>query len=312
MRLALLFHTQTHHHKREREMSMAVGMVFLLWSKNVFTKAVGLGNSSCSGAAAVCGNVTIPYPFGIEPGCYIDNWFTIGCNKTSEKPFLRSLGLEVLDISSEGTLCVNYPMSRKCPKGRRAKNNVSLASSPFVFSKLRNIFIAMGCDNLAYLLSNDSSNSSLTIGGCMSVCVNNTIQTHGSSCNGIDCCKTPIPSDLYVFSTKIQLMKGAPFESNEDCKYTSLVDKKWFEKHLTNLFEVRNMSHVPVVLKWEINANLSSIVMESNSSHSTCQFANGSSSLGNLSSTFTCSCHPGFEGNPYLVDGCHGKLLAPY
>ncbi|KAK7829570.1 putative wall-associated receptor kinase-like 11 [Quercus suber] len=79
---------------------------------NVFTKAVGLGNSSCSGAAAVCGNVTIPYPFGIEPGCYIDDWFAIGSNKTSEKPFLRSLYLEVLDISSEGTLRVNYPMSR--------------------------------------------------------------------------------------------------------------------------------------------------------------------------------------------------------
>ena len=55
---------------------MTVGMVFLLWSMNVFIKAVGLGNSSCSGAAAVCGNVTIPYPFGIEPGCYIDDWFT--------------------------------------------------------------------------------------------------------------------------------------------------------------------------------------------------------------------------------------------
>ena len=85
-------------------MGMIVGMVFLLWSMNVFIKAVGLANSTCSGAAAVCGNVTIPYPFGIEPNCYIDDWFAIGCNKTSGQPFLRSLGLEVLDISSGLTL----------------------------------------------------------------------------------------------------------------------------------------------------------------------------------------------------------------
>ena len=86
---------------------------------NVFIKAVGLGNSSCSGAAAVCGNVTIPYPFGIEPGCYIDDWFAMDCNYTlgSPKPFLRSFDLEVLDISLEGTLRINYPMSWTCPNG---------------------------------------------------------------------------------------------------------------------------------------------------------------------------------------------------
>ena len=104
----------------------------------------------------------------------------------------------------------------------------------------------------------------------------------------------PQSLQISVFSTKIQLMKEAPFETNEDCKYASLVDQKWFEKNLTNPFQVQNMSDVPVVLKWEINANLSSIVMESNSSHSNCQFANGSSSLGDMISTFTCSWDSGF------------------
>ena len=126
-------------------------------------KSSGFGKQF-SGAAAVCGNVTIPYPFGIEPGCYIDDWFAIGCNHTlgSPKPFLRSFDLEVLDISLEGTLRVNYPMSSWCPmSGTEIAPNVSLASSPFVFSKLRNIFVAIGCDNLAYVLSSDVSNSSL-------------------------------------------------------------------------------------------------------------------------------------------------------
>ena len=221
---------------------MTVGMVFLLWSMNVFIKAVGLGNSSCSGAAAVCGNVTIPYPFGIEPGCYIDDWFAIDCNYTlgSSRPFLRSFDLEVLDISLEGTPRINYPMSWTCPNGlRSAKHNMSLASSPFVFSKLRNIFIAMGCDNLAYLQSDDSSNSSLSIiAGCMSVCEKNTLQTHGSSCNGIGCCKTTIPSDLDVFTKWKAFMVKPSLKSTKDCSYASLVDQKWFEENLTNSFEV--------------------------------------------------------------------------
>ena len=280
---------------------------------NVFTKAVGLGNSSCRGAAAVCGNVTIPYPFGIEPGCYIDDSFAIDCNYTlvSPKPILRSFDLEVLDISLEGNLRVNYPMSWICANGlQSARDPASLASSPFVISKLRNIFIAMGCDNFAYLQSDNFSLG--IICGCMSVCEKNTLQTNSGSCNGIGCCKTTIPSDLDLFTKWIAFMYKPSRISTEDCNYASLVDQKWFEENLTNIFEVRNMSHVPVVLNWEINANFSSLIMGSNSSHSTCQFANGSSLLGNVSSTFTCTCDSGFEGNPYLLNGCQGKLLALY
>ena len=302
---------------RKRDMGMTVGMVFLLWSMNVFTKAVGLGNSSCIGAAAVCGNVTIPYPFGIEPGCYIDDWFAIDCNKTlgSPTPFLRRLHLEVLDISLEGILRVNYPMSWWCPETKTKNENVSiasvsLASSPFFFSKSRNIFIAMGCGNLAYLRSSDS----FIIGGCMSVCVKDIMRINISSCDGIDCCKSTIPADLDGFSAGIWYKYG-DFKSAEDCNYGSLVDQKWFEENLTNHFEVKKvkkMSQVPVVLNWEINESLSSLVMRTNSSHSTCRPANGSSLLGNMSTTFKCTCNSGFKGNPYLVDGCQGKLLALY
>ena len=52
--------------------------------------------------------------------------------------------------------------------------------------------------------------------------------------------------------------------------------------------------------------------MGSNSSNSICQFANRSLSSGNMNSTIACSYDSGFEGNPYLVDGCQGKLLALY
>ncbi|KAK7829571.1 wall-associated receptor kinase-like 1 [Quercus suber] len=194
-------------------------------------------------------------------------------------------------------------MSWWCPKSgtkneTKSAANVNLASSPFFFSKSRNIFIAMGCGNMALFGSSDG-----TIGGCMSVCKNDTIQTNNSSCNGIDCCKTTIPFDLNVFTAGVS-GKFGKFKSAKDCNYGSLVDKKWFEENVTNQFEVKKMSQVPVVINWEINETLSSLVMETNSSHSTCRPANGSSLLGNMSTTFTCTCDSGFEGNSYLVDGC--------
>ena len=55
----------------------------------------------------------------------------------SPKPFLRRLGLEVHDISLEGTLRVNYSMSWWCPKSEtESVANLSLASSPFFFLKI--------------------------------------------------------------------------------------------------------------------------------------------------------------------------------
>jgi hypothetical protein len=157
---------------------MAVKMVFqimivLLCSIDaiLFVQAAGLAinNTSCQPS---CGNVSIPYPFGIGGAdCYVDDWFEVGCNDSFSppKPFLRSLNLEVLNISIEGgTVRVNYPTFSSCTGGDEiSKPNVEFSKSPFIFSQSDNRFVAIGCDNLASIVS---GNTSVRIGGCMSFC----------------------------------------------------------------------------------------------------------------------------------------------
>lgn len=49
-----------------------------------------------------CGNVEIPYPFGMKEGCYLNINFSITCNETHynpPKPFLMDSSIEVTNIS---------------------------------------------------------------------------------------------------------------------------------------------------------------------------------------------------------------------
>jgi hypothetical protein len=75
------------------------------------TTATGLG-SNCTRR---CGNISIPYPFGIELGCYHGTGFNLTCKQHSHhqppKLFLGDGTVEVLDISVEhSTVCIYSPV----------------------------------------------------------------------------------------------------------------------------------------------------------------------------------------------------------
>lgn len=64
------------------------------------------------GCQEKCGNVTIPYPFGMERGCYKaeDGWFQVTCNSSyiPPKPFIGTSKMEIIEFSQGEVLIKNW------------------------------------------------------------------------------------------------------------------------------------------------------------------------------------------------------------
>ncbi|XP_057514289.1 LOW QUALITY PROTEIN: wall-associated receptor kinase-like 22 [Actinidia eriantha] len=262
----------------------------ILWLWLTTTASVAASPQSRPGCQESCGNVVIPYPFGIGANCSFDEGFVVTCNDTFNppKPFIKSMNLEVLQISINGTVQVNNPViTSNCP-GRTNGLDLFL-EFPFSFSDTYNRFTAMGCNNLALITRQDT-----IITGCMSICnVSSTLET---GCFGISCCQTTIPPFLKFINASLRSID--PNKDQNDCKYAFMVDHQWFRDK--DIYAARDMEYVPAVLDWTINGTC---INGTNSSTGSFCGANAYCSR-NQTWSSRCYCESGYEGNPYLSSGC--------
>ena len=94
----------------------AAALVLLLLPPFIITAAVAGSTGRGSSCTRSCGNVSIPYPFGVEAGCYQAAGFNLTCKQHSHhhhqppKLFLGDGTVQVLDISVEhSTVRINSP-----------------------------------------------------------------------------------------------------------------------------------------------------------------------------------------------------------
>ena len=290
----------------------------LLLTYGLAEAAPPIGKPSCK---TLCGNVKIPYPFGMgSSNCYMDDWFEIVCNGSGA--FLKRINMEVLEIviSSDeperlDTVRVKSPIIYSNCVGKRNGATVNLEKSPFVFSSYLNMFTAIGCDNFATLTAIEPM-----VVGCKSDCKGSNI-SEAVKCSGFNCCQSTIPSMLTNFSATF---RNDSEKTVNECRYAFLVDQQWFQSNITDPSSMRNEEYAPVVLDWAIYnwTHYSREIYESmwhrsevdivscsvSLSNGTSYYGYPTSSIGWNFSYFYCECGPGYEGNPYLPMGCEGKL----
>ncbi|GAB2211602.1 hypothetical protein Drorol1_Dr00024926 [Drosera rotundifolia] len=147
------------------------------------------------GCDDACGNIKIPYPFGIGASCANNSWFEIFCNGSNSppKPFLRRLNLEVMDIQPRDVLVATQALricAGRAVGSARPVRSINLGGSPYRFSLDRNVLFARlvtGCAG-SVMITNQTDQ---VIAGCSSICgrINSTAS---DTCFGMGCCQSII------------------------------------------------------------------------------------------------------------------------
>ncbi|XP_042431103.1 wall-associated receptor kinase 2-like isoform X1 [Zingiber officinale] len=262
-----------------------------------------------------CGDVNIPYPFGIGPNCSFGNFYTLACTKNAhghDRLFLGSDGsesVEIIDILlSQGKMRVYNLISWNCYNQSSPEWYFKMNGWPYRFSDADNKFTVIGCDTFAYI--NGTQGGKPYRSGCMTFCQNDSLSAGGSgSCAGLGCCQTSVPRGLdYIAVWFDSEHNGSSTRSFSPCSYAVLVEENNFSfqsSYITTTDFLVESYHgrVPVVLSWAIGyttceeARLDYSSYACVSEHSKC--VDSSAAPGYL-----CNCSIGFEGNPYVRNGC--------
>lgn len=306
------------------EVLLHLGLGLLLLVARHSASATFVPSSECK---SQCGDVAIPYPFGMGMNCSLAGGFDVTCEADKNgfsKPFIG--GHELLNISlTNSTIRVLNPITHYCYNDTTSEldlvNGTGMydtgrSNSTFRFSDTRNKFTVIGCNTLGLFGNNNSDSEYLS--GCFSFCGQNdqSAQTDDGSCSGTGCCQVTIPKgmdyNLVVLSVinlsnTSQIWKGF----GKRCSYAVLMEAAAFNFRTTyiNTTEFWDMGagRAPAVLDWSIGNGTCEVAKRNLSGTYACRSTN-SKCVDSTSGSpgYKCNCSQGYEGNPYIQDGCKG------
>lgn len=188
-----------------------------------------------SGCPSMCGDVEIPYPFGIGDDCSWKGEFTLTCNHSFSPPRPYVFNMEVIDINLEsGEGRVYSPVSSICYNSSNttttyASWTLGFTGTPLLISSTRNEFTAIGCSTVAYMGGKEDW-SFFT--GCISTCVSlHDAADDGAVCTGLGCCQTDIPTNISVIEISWSIGNDTPIDNPgwryNPCSYAFVAEKGW-------------------------------------------------------------------------------------
>ncbi|KAK9692184.1 hypothetical protein RND81_09G246600 [Saponaria officinalis] len=270
------------------------------------------GNTTKPGCQRRCGNLTIPYPFGIDKACAMGDEYVINCyeeeNRVFTPQFLDSTS-QVLEISeTQLTVAAGGPLAESCTSAKQGNTwgHLDLSGKPYALSSVGNKFMVIGCHH--YGLIEAMTGAGRQVFSCVALCTKNE-DLLDRTCAGVGCCQVALPKGLQSFNASLDLINYNTSISSGSCSYAFIVKRLSFEfrgaADLQGSGTVDRLNNMPVALDWFVANN-------------SCRYASrNSSSFGCKKNTicvdvnkalnvvgYRCKCLHGYEGNPYLSPGC--------
>ncbi|KAJ3680199.1 hypothetical protein LUZ60_016477 [Juncus effusus] len=288
------------------------GFFFIFWLFFLLTTPTVVHSQALvkPGCQPKCGDVDIPYPFGLSPDCSMEG-FQINCTMINGtyKPFVFNVEIQNI-LLPVGRARMKNNMSWECYNATSTTNfgsnwRLNFRSTPYRFSDVYNKFTTIGCETLAYIKDSDITKPYQS--GCVSMCSDISTVINGS-CSGIGCCQTTIPKDLRYYNVQFDPNFNSSHVWNfSSCSYAVLLEAAWFNFtsnfiSTTNFF-YKNHGSVPLVMDWAIGDETCAEAQANVSSYA-CVSKNSSCIESQNGPGYLCNCTNGYQGNPYLLNGC--------
>ncbi|KAI3901479.1 hypothetical protein MKW92_023748 [Papaver armeniacum] len=286
------------------------------------------------GCSDKCGNVSIPYPFGMFDAaggekCSINGvgiGYGVTCNTSYNppKPFLGKKGnLEIVSISESEIRVKNNMVAAIChtQTGVRIGKpdddffGFTLNNTSFTFSSTKNRLFGIGCDitSAIYIGNAVDRNNNITeyVSMCRSVC-NKIEEVEEESCTGSGCCQSIIPKGINRLQASVYTVNNhTKVWSFDQCSYAIFAEQDAYTFHASDLLLssddfIGKVKDLPFVLDWAIGNK----TCEEASELDTFACQENSKCINSDNRGYRCSCNDGYEGNPYLSPGCQGTFIS--